>query len=837
MEMRGPSIEFLPSTLSKPGLHLAKLYVVAISLSVAGIGCLAYWSTADWFTRTTPYPAGVWYGYTFPLFLGLLGFTTMAPVGFVLLMLAFQHSMRWTTGLAHAAVVSVALLTIFGAMIFGGIWGGDLMPCLAVFCVNKENYPTPKDWRPWAGMGWKAMVGTSIFLGAGMLLLITLVRLVQLCLFPWMVRMGRTAVELPPAALLAVDGHSSKLPLNAYRDRMSRNVAIYMLWLLMLFCMFASATIVPNNFEYWSAHGGGGVASFASKAISHDKTACSAWPTPYTCPEFPSAYFKSTAIDLHNGTCTNEQINNHTCSAVFAKLFPSNVMWYGFLAVVPALALSMRMFIPKVYGFKIRLVNGYVSLGELLLLLGVLLLTVCWTIYWGHDHNYNGYWPYWSEAAIPKTSEIVARCLGQVAVLMMSLLMLPVTRGSVLHSLFGTSWEATLHLHRWLGSLFLIASLLHMIAMYWWYNDNGHIRDIYLIPTQLVTAADNFTVPLIQIILWACIISIGILAMFWNIRRRCYEVFLYAHHVTYLVLIPAVIWHAQAAWEFLLPGLFLWTVDRCMRFYRSSESVNVHSFKCTHYGQAGKVTDIVCSTTFEYFPGQYCFANIAEVSLLEWHPFTISSGESGTVSFHIKDMGPGSFTDRLCKLAEEGKMPTISLEGPYGTPVDFHHYETVLLVAGGIGITPCKSIMEHLYGVAATEFPQLRRVHLVWSARDASIFSIMGSRRSTPQHLAETCAFSADFFATKGQAGNTELGLAADQATKPELGVDQRAEATFTPVLRSGRPNLSSIWSQFNLPHSGPTLVFACGPDEMINDASGEAKRFGWDMHAETFLL
>jgi len=40
---------------------------------------------------------------------------------------------------------------------------------------------------------------------------------------------------------------------------------------------------------------------------------------------------------------------------------------------------------------------------------------------------------------------------------------------------------------------------------------------------------------------------------------------------------------------------------------------------------------------------------------------------------------------------------TVSLDGPYGHPPNFAQYDDVVLVSGGIGVTPCKSVFESLY--------------------------------------------------------------------------------------------------------------------------------------------
>ena len=41
---------------------------------------------------------------------------------------------------------------------------------------------------------------------------------------------------------------------------------------------------------------------------------------------------------------------------------------------------------------------------------------------------------------------------------------------------------------------------------------------------------------------------------------------------------------------------------------------------------------------------------------------------------------------------------TLSVDGPYGTPMNFTDFSRVVLIAGGIGVTPCVSIFNSLKG-------------------------------------------------------------------------------------------------------------------------------------------
>ncbi|CAG8753077.1 6177_t:CDS:2, partial [Racocetra fulgida] len=113
---------------------------------------------------------------------------------------------------------------------------------------------------------------------------------------------------------------------------------------------------------------------------------------------------------------------------------------------------------------------------------------------------------------------------------------------------------------------------------------------------------------------------------------------------------------------------------------------------------SANVTRIAFNYRSYYEAGQYMFVNFPNlnvpVSLIAWHPVSFSSAPAvddiNPDTIHMKVQG--SFTRRLFAKSQEGmyNVPLkMKVDGPYGKPsLDFLQYRTVMLVAGGIGITP-----------------------------------------------------------------------------------------------------------------------------------------------------
>ena len=116
----------------------------------------------------------------------------------------------------------------------------------------------------------------------------------------------------------------------------------------------------------------------------------------------------------------------------------------------------------------------------------------------------------------------------------------------------------------------------------------------------------------------------------------------------------------------------------------------------------------------DYRPGQYVQILCPQISKLQWHPFTLSSGpEEKYLSVHI--LCQGDWTRSLLNFVQKSKkrldarphltsypdveqfLPTFYVAGPYTTTASsVFDYETCVLVGAGVGVTPFISILKSL---------------------------------------------------------------------------------------------------------------------------------------------
>lgn len=127
----------------------------------------------------------------------------------------------------------------------------------------------------------------------------------------------------------------------------------------------------------------------------------------------------------------------------------------------------------------------------------------------------------------------------------------------------------------------------------------------------------------------------------------------------------------------------------------------------------GDMTTIVMKgeKPFAFRPGQFGFLRLADPAVSEeWHPFSFSSSpKEETLSMTIKSAG--DWTDKV-KQVKAGSAAFI--DGPYGrfSPFFYGEEEPLVLIAGGVGITPMMSIVSY-YRKAAPE----KQILLLWCAR------------------------------------------------------------------------------------------------------------------------
>ena len=278
-----------------------------------------------------------------------------------------------------------------------------------------------------------------------------------------------------------------------------------------------------------------------------------------------------------------------------------------------------------------------------------------------------------------------------------------------------------------------------------------------------------------------------------------------------------------------------------MKFMRKSEVREATALP-------GGVAKLVVSTgdNMVYEPGQYVWIAFAlkdgpeELQSLSFHPYSISSAHAPgdkTYTLHIKDMGPGSWSEAVVKASAQGAEAFkggCRVGGPSGRfSIDPTHFERIVLVAGGIGFTPLVSLLADIVRDAAAggkdgsarRYAAVKHVTVLWCVQTAPCLTWFAEQLDEAR-AATAVTVDLQLFVTRG---------AKDDAAEGQGG------------FKVGRPDVAACLSGAAAqPGAGPLGVYACGPAQMLEDtrdaiaaataaAKEPSKRFL--RHTEVFLF
>uniref|UniRef100_U3IFZ3 FAD-binding FR-type domain-containing protein n=1 Tax=Anas platyrhynchos platyrhynchos TaxID=8840 RepID=U3IFZ3_ANAPP len=218
--------------------------------------------------------------------------------------------------------------------------------------------------------------------------------------------------------------------------------------------------------------------------------------------------------------------------------------------------------------------------------------------------------------------------------------------------------------------------------------------------------------------------------------------------------------------------------------------------------------------------GQYIFVNCPAISLLEWHPFTLTSApEEDFFSIHIR--AAGDWTERIIDTFQQQKpeMPRIEVDGPFGTASeDVFQYEVAMLVGAGIGVTPFASILKSIWYKfqQADQTLKTKKIYFYWLCRDTGAFAWFNDLlASLEQKMAESG--KADFLTYRLFLTGWDTSIANNAALHHDTATDTVTGLRHKTIY--GRPMWNAEFSAVATAHPRSVVgVFLCGPGALAKD-------------------
>ncbi|UKZ76225.1 hypothetical protein TrVFT333_003922 [Trichoderma virens FT-333] len=442
-------------------------------------------------------------------------------------------------------------------------------------------------------------------------------------------------------------------------------------------------------------------------------------------------------------------------------------------------------------------------------------------------------------------------------------------RANILIYATGWSYRTFSIFHRWLALTLTVEGICHGIIFSAYYVNeqgwDGYHDELRTDPT--------FRYGLLMIIALGLAASFG----FAPLRSRIYEFFKAAHASLAAVFLAALFYHIKdqfrgmyVVWVWACVGL--WAGDHFLRMLR----VIVVNYK-TFLGQGSlalasyseetgmirlQVKPSINST--RQTPGTYYFVYFPSLHFWESHPFTLagrskqiddipsygsssdqpSDKETGTQSPRVTELSTESgdshmtfmirprdgmtrrLRDRLVSKSESGPLRVrVFLEGPYGTPARLDHFDEVLFIAGGSGITTVLPYLRMFFeDQKESQIPP--KVRLVWVVRDEGFVRdvLANDLRVTEGSALAASRLNMEFYITSDSPSATPK-------------TEEAGNSIADPRFKKSRPDIHSLVDNFVNESQGKTAVFVCGPAEIADTTRQAVIRQTRKVHIDVELF
>ncbi|KAF9219855.1 iron reductase, partial [Gyrodon lividus] len=315
---------------------------------------------------------------------------------------------------------------------------------------------------------------------------------------------------------------------------------------------------------------------------------------------------------------------------------------------------------------------------------------------------------------------------GFLALAQLPVVFLFATKNSILSLLLGpgNGYEKLNFIHRMAGRLMFLAAGIHGSL---WIRNHLEFGLPILGPQKETSGVASFTL--------LCII---VLSSFRPVRRLFYEFFFVVHVLIFVAFFVTVCYHTMYASPWIFPPLAFYGADMLLRMLR-------YRFKDATLTAQDKFMTLVRVNDCDdgWLAGQHVRLRVFfSGRVLESHPLTILSAPPSRSCLSDPGMILGArvngdwtralndFTRQeqerlqaLDKTSENLSVPVqVMLDGPYGgSSVDLGQFESVLLVAGGSGVTFTLGLLDDIVArcvkLGRPKGERTRRIEFAWCIR------------------------------------------------------------------------------------------------------------------------
>ncbi|MEU3614996.1 ferredoxin reductase family protein [Streptomyces sp. NPDC006872] len=317
---------------------------------------------------------------------------------------------------------------------------------------------------------------------------------------------------------------------------------------------------------------------------------------------------------------------------------------------------------------------------------------------------------------------VIGRFAGLYAALLMAFQLLLVARLPWLDRRIGmdrlTNW------HRWTGFGLLWTLVGHVVFITFGYAESSSMNPV----SQLVDLAETVEGVLRAAVAMVLILVIGGVSARWARRRLAYETWHFIHLYTYVAVVLAFTHQVAVGTTFtassaataywygvwgvalgsVLLGRFVLPLWRNWRHQLRVEAVVPEADNVVSVYITGRDLDRLPARAGQFFLWRF----LTKDRWWQANPFSLSAAPDGTrLRLTAKAAGDGSAGLRHIKPGTR-----VFAEGPYGAFTAMHRTRPeALLIAGGVGVTPIRALLEEIHGHAIV-------IYRVAGERDAVLY-------------------------------------------------------------------------------------------------------------------
>ncbi|KAI9679805.1 MAG: hypothetical protein M1817_004819 [Caeruleum heppii] len=418
---------------------------------------------------------------------------------------------------------------------------------------------------------------------------------------------------------------------------------------------------------------------------------------------------------------------------------------------------------------------------------------------------------------------------GILAVINMLPLFIMASRNNPLIRVLDMSYDTFNLMHRWFGRLVVLESVLHTLAY--------AVSKVRTSGWRGMGAAVSQSSFVLGGLLGTLALIIIVLQSPSPIRHAFYETFLHVHIALVILTVIGLWLHLRLLPQMalLIGAVALWGIERlarmCILIYRNVGQRRTRALVEILPGDAMRIT-IDMARPWKVYPGQHMFLYLPSVSLWMSHPFSVAWSEvkeeldgekdhrssgtdgqpSGRLTLSAVVRRRTGFTDQLYAKtqASVGARMVVNAfaEGPYGSAQNMHSYGTVMMFAGGVGITHQVPYVRDLVSGYANASIAARKVVLVWVIQ-------------TPEHLEWIRPWMTTILGMEKRRDVLRILLFV---TRPRSKREIKSPSA-TVQMFPGKPKIEALIQMEVQDQIGAMAVSACGPGSLSDDVRQAVRR------------